>query len=380
MPFANALSVHPLATHAVGDSVGQLLDTIGEEPDLVVLFAGAAHTGTMEDIVASVRALLRPRVLVGCTAATVVGGDREIEDAGGLSLWAAKGVTTYARRFRTHPTNDGRALGRLPHARELTGAQILLLLADPYSFPVEELLDGLRCDAETDVPVIGGLASAGRGPGGNRLVLDGDVFSEGAVAVAVSGVMVETVVSQGCRPIGEPMIVTKGEGSLLQELAGQPALLRVQDVLRHLSPEEIEVARTGLHVGRVVDESKSTFGRGDFIIRNVLGADSSAGAVAVGDHVEVGATVQLQLRDATTADEDLRHLMSGRRASGALVFTCNGRGTRLFGVADHDASIITDALGGSPLAGMSCAGEIGPIGGRSFVHGFTASVALFHDT
>jgi small ligand-binding sensory domain FIST len=173
--------------------------------------------------------------------------------------------------------------------------------------------------------------------------------------------------------------VTKGEGNLVHELAGQPALDRVQEVLRSLSPEEIELARAGLHLGCVVDESKATFGRGDFVIRNVLGADPAAKVVAVGGEVEIGATVQLQVRDASTADEDLRALLVGRAAAGVLVFTCTGRGTHLFGVPDHDASVITDSLGGIPLAGMSCAGEIGPIGDRSFLHGFTASVALFHD-
>jgi small ligand-binding sensory domain FIST len=184
-------------------------------------------------------------------------------------------------------------------------------------------------------------------------------------------------VSQGCRPIGDPMIVTAGEGRIARELAGRPALERVQDVLRSLPPEDLLLAQRGLHVGRVVDESKARFERGDFLVRTVLGADSSNGAVAFGDEIEVGATVQLHVRDATSADEDLRQLMAGQEADGALVFTCNGRGTHLFGVPDHDAIVVNDALGSVPIAGMSCAGEVGPVGGRSYMHGFTASIALF---
>jgi small ligand-binding sensory domain FIST len=380
MPYAAALSAHPVPSHAVGEAVGQLLDGIGSEPDLVVLFAGAAHTGAMEDIAAAVVELLQPRVFVGCTASTVVGGSNEIEDAAGLSLWAAKGVLASAHRLTAEHRDGGVAITGFPANSDLVAeAGALLVLADPFSFPVEHLLEGLRAQVGSALPVIGGLASAGRGPGGNRLVIDGTVFSDGAVAVPLGGAVIETVVSQGCRPIGDPMIVTKGEGNLVHELAGQPALQRVQEILRSLTPEEVELARNGLHVGRVVDESKATFGRGDFIIRNVLGADRRAGAVAVGDEVEVGATVQLQVRDASTADEDLRHLLTGRMAAGALVFTCNGRGTHLFGIPDHDASVITEALAGAPLAGMSCAGEIGPVGNRSFLHGFTASVALFRD-
>lgn len=362
MTFAAVLSEHPLATHAVGEAVGQLLETIGAEPDLVVLFAGVAHTGAMEDIARTVRELLRPKVLVGCTAGTVLGGVREVEDAGGLSLWAAKGIDATGLRL-TVPRIDG-----LP-----ADTRAVIVLADPYSFPVDDLLAG------TEVPVIGGLASAARGPGGNRLVLDDAVHTDGAIAVALGGSAIETVVSQGCRPIGEPLIVTRGEGHLVHELAGQPALSRVQEVIANLSPDDVELARHGLHVGRVVDESKATFGRGDFLIRNVLGADADAGTVAIGDDVEVGATIQFQVRDAHTADEDLRYLMYGRGASAALVFTCNGRGTHLFGEPDHDATVISDALDGAPLAGMSCAGEIGPVGNRSFLHGFTASIALFSD-
>lgn len=359
MPFAAALSVHPLPTHAVGEVVGQVLDALGPEPDLVVLFAGAAHTGVLEDAASAIRHLLRPGVFVGCTASTIVGGSREIEDAGGLSVLAATGVEAHV--FRSLPPG-------LP-----PGTDALLVLADPFSFPVDDLL------RHAPVPVIGGLASAGRGPGGNRIVIDGTVHADGAAIVALAGVTIDTVVSQGCRPVGDPMIVTKGEGALVHELAGRPALQRVQDVLAGLTPEEISLARRGLHIGRVVDESKATFGRGDFVVRNVLGADQRAGAVAIGDEVTVGDTVQLQVRDATTADEDLRVLMTGREAEGVLLFTCNGRGTDLFGIPDHDASVVSEALDDPPLAGMSCAGELGPIGVRSFLHGFTASVVLLGD-
>lgn len=379
MPYAAAVSAHPVPSYAVGEVVGQLLESIGPEPDLLVLFAGASHTGALEDVVRTVAELLRPRVFVGCTASTVVGGDREFEDVPALSLWAARGVLASAHRLEAERRDGGVAITGFPHASDLLDeAKAILVLADPYSFPVDHLLDGLREQSGVSLPVVGGLASAGRAPGGNRLVLDGDVLSSGAIAVLLGGSGVDTVVSQGCRPIGSPMIVTKGEGNLVHELAGQPALQRVQDILRSLSPDEIELARNGLHLGRVVDESKVTFERGDFIVRSVLGADPRADVVAVGDDVPVGATVQLQVRDASTADEDLRALLRGRTASGALLFTCNGRGTHLFGAPDHDASVITEALG-APLAGMSCAGEIGPVGDRSFLHGFTASVALFRD-
>lgn len=380
MPYAAALSAHPVSAYAAGEVIGQLLESCGTEPDLLVLFASASHTGALDDIVGTITELLHPRVFVGCTASTVVGGDRELEESPALSLWAARGVLASAHRLDAQVRDGSIAVTGFPSQSDLVAeAKAMLLLADPYSFPVQQLLDGLRDEMGVSLPVIGGLASAGRAPGGNRLVVDGAVHSSGAVAVVLGGASVDTVVSQGCRPVGEPMIITKADGSLVYELAGQPALQRVQDILRALTPEELELARGGLHLGQVVDESKAEFARGDFIIRNVLGGDSRVGAVAVGDEIEVGATVQLQVRDASTADEDLRELLAGHEASGALVFTCNGRGTHLFGMPDHDASIIADALDGAPLAGMSCAGEIGPVGTRSFLHGFTASVALFRD-
>ena len=166
---------------------------------------------------------------------------------------------------------------------------------------------------------------------------------------------------------------------MIHELAGRNALERVEEVLRRLTPDDVAMAQHGLHLGRVIDERKAEFERGDFLIRNVLGADRSTGSVAVGDEVEIGATVQLQVRDADSADEDLRDLLDGRSAHGALLFTCNGRGTHLFGDDDHDATIVTESLDGAPVAGMSCAGELGPVGGRSFLHGFTASVLLLRD-
>jgi small ligand-binding sensory domain FIST len=380
MPFAAALSEHPLATHAVGEVVGEVLERLGEEPDLAILFVAAPHTGVVEDIAAAVRQLLRPKVLIGCTAGTVVGVDREVEDHPALSLWAGRIPTVEVHRLTAERTDDGAAITGFPAADDLPpDAEAIIVLADPFTFPVEELVDGLRDQLGVDLPVIGGLASAARGPGGNRIVLDGHVLHDGAVAVVIGGVGVHAIVSQGCRPIGDPMVVTSADGSMIKELAGRNALEKVQETLRLLHPDDVSLARRGLHIGRVIDERKAEFERGDFLVRDVLGADPSTGAVAVGDEVEIGDTVQLQVRDADSADEDLRHLLWARAADGALLFTCNGRGTALFGVEDHDAQAVSDALDRAPLAGMSCAGELGPVGGRNFLHTFTASVLLLHD-
>jgi small ligand-binding sensory domain FIST len=377
MDVAAALSEHPIAAHAVGEVVGEVLEKVGAAPDLAMLFVTADHTGALEDVARAVRGLLQPRVFVGTTANAVVGGARGVEDTPGMSLFAARlpGQVTPVR-LTGRQTPDGWEIDGLDDDAG-RGARTLVLLADPFSFPVDALLSDLRA-ARPGLGVVGGLASAARGPGGNRLVLDGRLVNHGAVGVLLDDAITpEVVVSQGCRPIGQPFIVTKAERSMILELGGRPALDRLVEIIDGLSPDERALAARGLHCGIVVDEHKAVFERGDFLIRGVLGADRDAKAVAIGDEVPVGATIQFQVRDADTAGEDLASLLSGHPADGALLFTCNGRGTAMFGDADHDAAIVQDVVGPLPVAGMFCAGELGPVGGRNVLHGFTASVLLF---
>jgi small ligand-binding sensory domain FIST len=253
-------------------------------------------------------------------------------------------------------------------------------LGDPFSFPAEAAFEALSRH-HPGLPVLGGMASAARGPGGNRLVINDRVLTSGAVGALIrgDGVSVRSLVSQGCRPVGQPLTVTKAEGSIIYELAGAAALQRVVEMARgSLTPEEVGlVNRGGLHVGLVIDEHKVDFGPGDFLVRNVGGADQSNGAIQVGADVEVGTTVQFHLRDADAADLDLKAVLEGADGDAALLFTCNGRGRRLFGLPDHDATALAEAVGLVPTAGLFCAGEFGPVGGHNFVHGFTASIALF---
>jgi small ligand-binding sensory domain FIST len=254
----------------------------------------------------------------------------------------------------------------------------MVVLADPFTFPTDLLLRRIEED-HRGLPLAGGMAMASTTAGQNRLVVGDEVVSGGAVGVVLGPtVSVATLVSQGCRPVGNPFVVTKAEGDVVYELAGRPALERLGDIAEAMPEEERLMLYHGVHLGRVIDERKAEFGRGDFLIRAVMGGDQQSGAIQVGDQIEVGSTTQFQIRDADAADEDLRQLVAGADAQAALLFTCNGRGTRLFGPdrPDHDATVLTDGLGGAPVAGMFCAGEIGPVGGRNFIHGFTASVLL----
>ncbi|MGI9080070.1 MAG: FIST signal transduction protein [Acidimicrobiales bacterium] len=377
--FAAAMSQHPDTATATGEVIGRVMEALaptGRPPNLAMLFVTPPHVEALADAAAAVTAALTPGTVLGVTAVSVVGGPHEVERGPAVSLWAGHTGPVTPFHLSVVSTPDGPTFSGWPEVIP-DDSPALLLLADPFSFPVDALLERLDQD-QPGLAVVGGLASAGRAPGGNRLVVDDRVFTDGAVGAFLgAGVEVATIVSQGCRPVGTPLVVTRAEGNVVYELAGRPALERLQEVAATLSEDDRRLMSELVQLGRVIDETKLDFDRGDFLVHTVVGADPEVGALAVGTLVDVGSTTQFQVRDALSADEDLRHLMGDRNADGALLFTCNGRGRNLFGTPDHDAGIISDHLDGAPLAGMFCAGEIGPIGGHSFLHGFTASVVLF---
>ncbi len=384
MPYAAALSEHPDAAQATGEVIGAVLDRLGPSPDLVVVFGSASLAPQLDRVAAAVVELLAPGVCIGAATSGVVAGAREVEDQPALALFAARlpspptAVTIDVERAADAPDGRGWVLTGLEPDR-VADAATLVLLVDPATVPVEALLDRLAED-HPHLVVVGGMASAGVGGRSARLVRGRTVQDRGAVGVLFPpDVDITPVVSQGCRPIGDPFTVTAAEGNHLQGLGGLPPAERLRRLVDGLPADERDLVRRGLHLGRVVDEHQLDFRRGDFLIRSVVGGDVATGALVIDEPVPVGATAQFQVRDAATAEEDLVALLAGHRATGALLFTCNGRGTRMFGRADHDAELVSDALGAPALAGMQCAGEIGPVGGRSFVHGFTASVVLFAD-
>ena len=387
--IGSALSTGADSLEAAREAVGRALAALdGAPPGLTLLFHSAHHLPSIDRIAEAVASEVSPGVLLGCTAQAVVGDGREVEEGPALSVWTAHlgeaGIEPFA--IASAETPEGSATLGLPAVADDTRA--VILLGDPYSFPPDALAHLNAATSEgRGVPVIGGMASGGRGPGSHALLLDARVRTFGGVGVTLSGpIQIETLVSQGCRPIGSSHIVTAAEGNVILGLAGSPPLERLRDLFAGLSPEDRMRANRGLHVGIVIDEYRSEFGPGDFLIRNVIGADEASGAIAVGDQVRVGQTVQFHIRDASAADEDLRSALgvlglsrsagSGSLA-GALMFTCNGRGLRLFGAPDHDIGTVRASIGPLPVAGMFCAGEIGPVGGQNFLHGFTASLALF---
>lgn len=351
----------------------------GEAVDLVFAFLSPAHLPEADDVANAIRDELSPRHLVGCVAGGIVGGTHEVEEGAALAVWAASlpGATIEPFHAEAVELEGGTGVIGFP---DVDGAALVTLLADPYTFPVPSFLARLN-EERADLPLVGGLAVGGSDAGSQALVLDDETFAGGAVGAVLRGVPVRTVVSQGCAPVGRDAVVTRAEGNVVFELAGQPALERLREEIETLRVEQRLLAASGLLAGLVIDENKPSYERGDYLMRGLLGADEESGAIAIGERVRVGQTLRFHVRDSESAGEDLRvslrDVLEDASPAGALLFTCNGRGRGMFPVADHDARAVSEALGGDALAGFFCGGEIGPVGGRSFLHGFTATLAVF---
>lgn len=379
--FGAAASTAADHQQALDEVVPAVLDQVGERPDLVVCFFSMDHVEAAAGIALSLSERTGTAAIIGCTAGGVIGGRRELEDSPALSVWAARlpgvRVTRFALDLVELP--GGYGVSGWPELDPAGGADVVLL-PDPYSFPADSFVRRLN-EEQPRTRVIGGMASGADAPGGHRLLLGPDARSAGAVGVAVTGpVEIRTVVSQGCRPIGSPFTVTRGEGNLIQELGGRPALERLREVIVGASPTDQALLVGGVQMGRVIDEHKPSFERGDFLIRSLIGVEEDSGALAIGDQVEVGQTLQFHVRDATAASEELDLLLAPVPSwdpQGALLFSCNGRGRRFFNQPDHDAGRVAKATGDAPTAGFFAQGELGPVGGQNFLHGFTASMALF---
>jgi small ligand-binding sensory domain FIST len=382
---AAALSTTADTVAAADEVCRRLADQLAGPADLAIAFFSPHHAANAQQIATAAQATFQPKHLLGVTGEAIVGGSREIEGEPALSVWAARmpGVEVMPFHLAYQRAEGGTFVG-WPDALDSAWPSdaALLLVADPFTFPADVLLERLGED-RPGLPVLGGMASGGAQPGENRLLLGNQVHRAGAVAVLLSGaIRVRSVVSQGCRPIGKPLVITKAQQNVVLELGGKPALAQLRELFEALPADQQRLIQQGLHVGRVINEYQEGFARGDFLIRNVMGFDPEVGAIAIGDFARVGQTVQFHVRDAQTADEDLRQLLAAAKTgnpppAGALLFTCNGRGTRLFPEPNHDARTIRDSLGDIPLAGFFAQGEIGPIGGQNFLHGFTAALALF---
>ena len=389
MRFASAWTTKTEWTEAVQDLARQTTDQFGESKvDLAILFAHPKFVPQLGKLVESVQSAIRAEHMIGCTGAGIIGTDQELEQKPAVSLLVGELPDVKIRPFyiseKDVEETSGPAYWHFQLEIEPSATPNFLVFVDPFTTRALQLIDGL-VEAYPQAPMVGGLASGAQQPGENRLVLDGKVYDEGAVGVSLSGhIALRTVVSQGCRPIGEPLTVTRADKNIVFELGGRPPMKVLQEMLPQLPPRDQKLARSALFLGRVINEYQDEFSRGDFLIRNLIGSDPQSGALAVGDLMRTGQTVQFQVRDAETADEDLRHLLTeerrdlgGTQPRGALLFSCLGRGEGMYGVAHHDIKAVQESLGPLPVAGFFCNGEIGPIGQRTFIHGFTSVLGLF---
>ncbi len=389
MPFAIGVSNAKQCRDAIHEAVSAVQNGLHQAaPDLTFMFVSHHYDDDFETLAGQIQQSLGSKVLLGITGEAVIAQHREYESGPALCLWSAvlpgADIIPWQVSFRKTPDGvvcDGLS-GEL--GEHLAQTRVIFALGEPFSSLPAALID--LFDAELPgVPVIGGMASGG-GPGQNKLFLGDQQVDQGAIGVMIrGGPAIHSIVSQGCKPIGAPLIVTRSEQNVVYSLGGVPSLRKLEELFQSLPPRDQELAELGLFLGIAMNEYQDRFDRGDFLIANVLGADQGTGAVAIGNTVRTGQTVQFHLRDAAAADEDLVQLLEVHKAAQAkapaagLLFSCNGRGTRMFPESHHDASVVQRVLGPLPLAGMFAQGELGPVGGHNYVHGFTASLALFDE-
>jgi len=386
MTFASATTTERDVIEASHSLAEQVEAQLGEtDIDMAVAFMSPHFRVDAANLGRSLRASLKPHMLLGSTAEGVIGRDEEIEREPAITLVAARLPGVDLVPFSLQANNWDDLLSDSDTFRQTVGApeatRLLMMVADPFTTPMDAVLNAFN-NYYTNLPLIGGLASGSSRPGGNALLLNDRLQNNGAVGVAFSGNFeVDVIVSQGCRPIGSALTVTNADRNMIYTLEGETPLAHLQRLIEQLSADDKALLNNGLFIGRAISQDQETLGRGDFLVRGVMGIHQESEAIIVGDNIDEGETIQFHLRDASTAKEDLEMMLTPQLfyepPSGGLLFSCNGRGTRLYDHPNGDVETIQGILGKINLAGFFCAGEIGPIGGKNFLHGHTASMVFF---
>ncbi len=390
MKWSSHVSVKKTAREAVTECFYEINRQLGEErPNLAIVFVSKYFADEYGIVPRLIRERLDGVLVLGCSADGVIGAGHEVEGRPALAITAG-----CLPDVEIHPFHlldeDLPDMDAPPSAwEELIGIEAssgphYLMLGDPFSFHTENFLQGMDYTYPKSVK-IGGMASGGQEAGSNVFYLDREVYSAGLVGIALSGnVAIDTVVAQGCKPIGSPMTITRCQRNIIFELDGMPPLQVLQKIFETLSERDKTLVQHSLFLGVGMDELRDEHRHGDFLIRNMLGMDPKQGAIAVGAYLREGQTVQFHLRDAQTSAEDLDLLLTqyaGRKdfmsGEGAVLFSCLGRGHYLYGRADHDTNMFLSKIGAMPLGGFFCNGEIGPVGSTTYLHGYTSSFGIF---
>ena len=385
MLFASATTTERHIDSAVASLTQQIrAQTNASAFDLVVVFLSAHFSPIAPFVTDRLREELAPHILIGCTCEGVIGKEHELENQPAITLVAAQLPRVEIFPFVLDRDDWDKLEDQARFCELLTAppdSRLFIMLGDPHSAPMERLLDAFNtCYA--GVPVVGGMASGAPTPGGNTLILNDHAFNAGAVGMAFAGDFdFYLIVSQGCRPFGRTFVVTESSGNVITGLDGESPVPLLERLIDQLTEEDRQLLKNGLYVGRAIGRERASLGRGDFLVRTFMGADRATGAIAVGDSIHTGERIQFHLRDQNTATEDLEMMLMPQSLdappSGGLLFSCNSRGTRLYDHPNGDIATIQNLLGGVNIAGFFCAGELGPIGGKNFLHGHTASMVLF---
>ena len=390
MKWASAVSEQANLEEAIEECAANVLSELGDTaPDLAAIFVSSHYQADYDNVSGLVKDRLEPAKVFGCSAGGIIGNGVEIEQRPGVSITSASlpGVEIVDFHLNGDSLPDADA-GPASWEELINVSQDqepqFIMLADPFSFPVQDLLMGLDF-AFSRSAKIGGLASGAQQQGGNALFLNDRVHRSGAIGLALYGnITVDTVVAQGCRPVGQPMRITESQRNLLVKLDGQPPLNHLKELFQTMDSRDQGLMQNSLFLGVVMDELLETPQQGDFLIRNVVGMDARTGVLAIGELLKEGQLVQFHLRDAETSAEDLtavleRYAIDNRenQVHGALLFSCLGRGQYLYGRPNHDTDIFHEKLGQVPLGGFFCNGEIGPVSGTTFLHGYTSSFGIF---
>ena len=388
MRWSSGLSTATRLENALRDAAATVHSDLGGPPDLLLAFISHHHWQSFDLVPDLVRSLVRPRFLLGCSAGGVIGDGHEVEHRAAVALMGARlpGVTITPFHFNQDDVpQPGAPAAAWQHAIAVAEADDpnFILLPDPYTIDVQSILDGLD-RAWPRAPKVGGLASGGTRAGTQALFHGGEVSRGGIAGVALCGdIEVDTVVAQGCRPIGPPLFVTRTRENLVYQLDGRMPAEVIGDIYQGLDAEDRELFQRTLLIGVTMQDAQELYREGDFLVRNVLGLDSESGALAIGTRLRENAVVQFHLRDAATSDEELTALLQRYNAesveappTAALLFSCMGRGQQLYGVEDHDVAALRAHVGEIPVGGFFCGGEIGPVHGRTYLHGYTSSIGI----
>ena len=391
MKWASAISENPSAPEAAEECAQAVLKDLGSGPDIAFVFISPQHSRHYERTVREIRSRLNCKALLGCSAVGIIGGGRETEEKPAMSVTCA--VLPDVKLSVFHVAQDDLPdMDDRPKAwHDLIGVSPdkdtgFVLMADPFSIDADRFVKGLDYAFAGSVKV-GGLSSGATKPRENALFLNQHTFREGLVGAALSGnVFLDAVVAQGCRPIGEPMTITACEEGVLLELDGKPPMKVLEELFEDLPPRDRELLRTSLFLGIVMDPTLSDLSRGDFLIRNIVGADPERGVLAIGAELRAGQTVQFHLRDAQTSAEDLSLMLTDYAAKkkkagvrAGLLFSCLGRGVYLYGTPDHDSRVFKKLVADVPMGGFFCNGELGPVHNATHIHGYTSCFGIFRE-